>query len=70
MFLLCDFIGNRVSIRKTYAQFLRDETQFFFFEKTAICAIIRNSHFAQNYPIPLLRNASFAQFRNFSKIIC
>ena len=21
MFLLCDFIGNRVSIRKTYAQF-------------------------------------------------
>ena len=35
-------------------------------EKTTICAIIRKSHFAQNCPIPLLRNSSFAQFRNKS----
>ena len=39
-------------------------------EKTAICAIIRKSHFAQNCPIPLFRNSSFAQFRNFVIIIC
>ena len=37
-------------------------------EKTTICAIIRKSHFAKNCPIPLLRNSSFAQFRNFLKI--
>ena len=66
---------NRVSIRKTFAQFLRNETQFFSFfahqfcaKKTTICAIIRKSHFAQNRPIPLLRNSSFAQFRKFVKI--
>ena len=37
-------------------------------EKTTICAIIRKSHFAKNYPFPLLRNSSFAQFRNFVKL--
>ena len=37
-------------------------------KKTTICAIIRKSHFVQNCPIPLLRNSSFAQFRNFVKI--
>ena len=37
-------------------------------KKTRICAIIRKSHFAQNCLIPLLRNSSFAQFRNFVKI--
>ena len=82
----CHFIANiyvsfhiifRVSIRKTLAQFLLNETQNLVFrcasvscEKTAICAIIRKSHFAQNCPIPLLRNSSFAQFRNFVIIIC
>ena len=62
----------RVSIRKTFAQFLRNETKNFSFfahqycaKKTTICAIIRKSHFAQNCPIPLMRNSSFAQFRNF-----
>ena len=63
---------SRVSIRKTFAQ----NAKFFFRcasvlrEKTAICAIIRKSHFAQNCPIPLFRNSSFAQFRNFVIIIC
>ena len=79
--LLCSWIKIwneiwiRVSIRKTFAQFLRNETQNFFFlcasvlrEKTTICAIIRKSHFAQNCHIPLLQNSSFAQFRNFIKI--
>ena len=78
--LLCSWIKIwneiwiRVSIRKTFAQFLRNETQNFFFlcasvlrEKTTICAIIRKIHFAQNCLIPLLRNSSFAQFRNFVK---
>ena len=67
----------RVSIRKTFAQFLRNETQNFSFvadqfcaKKTAICVIIRKSNFAQNCPIPLFRNSSFAQFCNFVIIIC
>ena len=62
--------ANRVSIRKTFSQFSRNETQIFSFfahqfcaKKTTICAIIRKSHFVQNCPIPLLRNSSFAQFR-------
>ena len=60
---------DRVSIRKTFAE---RNAKFLFLcasvlcEKTTICAIIRKSHFAQNCPIPLLRNSSFAQFRNYS----
>ena len=69
-------VFNRVSISKTFAQFLWSETKIFSFfahhfcakKKTKICAIIHKSHFAQNFPIPLLRNSSFAQFRNFVKI--
>ena len=62
----------RVSIRKTFAQFLRNETQNFSFFAHQFCAkkqqfaqSFAKSHFAQNCPIPLLRNSSFAQFRNF-----
>ena len=68
------YVRTRVSIRKTFAQFLRNKTQNFFLcasvlrRKTTFCAIIRKSHFAQNCPFPLLRNSSFAQFRNFVKI--
>ena len=64
---------GRVSIRKTY-EFLRNETQNFsffahqFLRKKQQFAQSFASHFAQNCPIPLLRNASFAQFRNFLKI--
>ena len=53
------------------AIFAERNAKFFFLcasflrEKITICAIIRKSHFAQNCPIPLLRNSSFAQFRNF-----
>ena len=61
----------RVSIRKTFAQFFAERNAKFFFlcasvlrEKTTFCAIIRKSHFAQNCPIPFLRNSSFAQFGN------
>ena len=56
------------------AIFAERNTKFFFLcasvlrEKTTICAIICYSHFAKNCPIPLLRNSSFAQFRNFVKI--
>ena len=66
-------VCNRVSIRKTSAQFLQNETQNFSFfahqfcakktticaKKTTICAIICKSHIAQNCPIPLLRTSSF-----------
>ena len=62
--------------------FAERNAKFFFLcasvlrEKTTFCAIIRKSHFAQNCPIPFLRNSSFtqfcnqslAQFRNFVKI--
>ena len=58
--LLRNFCGTKrkifLSLRITFAQ-----------KKTTICAIIRKSHFAQNCLIPLLRNSSFAQFRNFVK---
>ena len=52
------------------AIFVARNAKFFFLwasilrEKTKICAIIRKSHFAQNFPIPRFRNSSFAQFRN------
>ena len=55
-------LSIRVSIRKTFAERI---AKFFFLcasvlrEKTTICAIIRRRHFAQNCPIPLLRNSSF-----------
>ena len=67
--LLRNFCGTKrkifLSLRISFAR-----------KKTTICAIIRKSHFAQNCPIPLLRNSSFAQFcnqsfsqfRNFVKI--
>ena len=32
---------------------------------TDFCAIIRKSHFAQNCPIPLLRDSSFAQLKSY-----
>ena len=60
----------RVSIRKTYAQFLRNETQNFSFlahqfcakkKTTTICAIIRKSHFAQ---IALFRFSETKVLRN------
>ena len=56
------------------AIFAERNAKFFFLcasvlrEKKTICAIIRKSHFAKNYPFPLLRNSSFAQFRNFVKL--
>ena len=59
---------------KLLAIFAERNAKFFFLcasvlrEKTTICAIIRKSHFAQNCLIPLLRNSSFVQFRNFVKI--
>ena len=59
---------------KLLAIFAERNAKFFFLcasvlrEKTTICAIIRKSHFAQNCLLPLLRNSSFAQFRNFVKI--
>ena len=62
-------LQSRVSIRKTFAQFLQNETQNFSFVAHQFCAIIHKSHFAQNCPIPLFRNSSFAQFRNFVIII-
>ena len=62
--------ASRVSIRITFAQFLRNETQYFSFfahqfcaKKKTIFAIIRKSHFAKNCLIPLLRNSSLAQLR-------
>ena len=64
--------GCRVSIRKTFAQFLRNETQNVSFCAHQFCA--KKQQFAQSFakvisrincPIPLLRNSSFAQFRNF-----
>ena len=50
------------------AIFAERNAKFFFLcvKKTTICAIIRKSHFAQNCPILLLRNSSFAQFCNQS----
>ena len=65
----------RVSIRKTFRNFCGTKRKIFLSfriilreKKTTICAIIRKSHLKQNCPIPLLRNSSFAQFRNFVKI--
>ena len=55
--LLRNFCGTKRKIFFLCASVLR--------KKTTICAIIRKSHFAQNCPIPLLQNLSFAQFRNF-----
>ena len=56
----------RVSIRKTFAQ--RNETQNFSLvdhqlcaKKTAVCAIIHKSHFAQNFPIPQKMPQMFAK---------
>ena len=52
------------------AIFAERNAKFFFLcasvlrEKTTVCAIIRKSHFAQNCPLPFLRNSSFAQFCN------
>ena len=61
-------LSIRVSIRKTFAERI---AKFFFLcasvlrEKTTICAIIRRRHFAQNCPIPLLRNSSFCAIPQF-----
>ena len=60
-------IAVRVFTRKTFAE---RNAKFVFRcasvlgEKTAICAIIRKSHYEQNFPIPLFCNSSFARFRN------
>ena len=63
---LYNSICPRGSIRKIFLS-LRIS---FARKKTAICAIIRKSHFAQNCHIPLFRHSSFAQFRNFVINIC
>ena len=66
----------RVFIRKTFAQFLRNETKNFSFIAHQFGA--KKQQFVQSFakvisrkncPIPLFRNWSFAQFRNFVMII-
>ena len=65
------WFGIGFSFQNFCAIFAERNAKFYFLcasvlrEKTTICAIIRKSHFAQNCPIPLLRNSSFAQFHNF-----
>ena len=63
----------RVSIRKTFAQLLLNETQNVSFFAHQFCAK-KKQQFAQSFakvilrkncPIPLLRISSFTQFRNF-----
>ena len=61
----------RVTIRKTFAQFFRNETQIFSFFEHQFCA--KKQQFAQSFAkvisrkialFRVLRNSSFAQFRN------
>ena len=56
--LLRNFCGTKrkifLSLRISFAR-----------KKQHFAQSFAKSHFAQNCPIPLLRNSSFAQFRNF-----
>ena len=68
-------ISHRVSIRKTFAQFLRNETQNFSFFAHQFCAKkninLRNhsqKSFRAKMPYSAFRNSCFAQFRSFVKI--
>ena len=65
------FVQPRVSIRKTFAQFLRNETQHFSFIAHHFCA--KKQQFAQSFAkvisrkIALFRFCATQVFRNFVK---
>ena len=57
---------GRVSMSKTFAQFLRKKVKNFAYfsrEKLALCVIIRKLHWAKNCAILLLRNSVLRNFK-------